>query len=82
MKKGIQSLIKMLISLALVTMFYQVSAQPPSPPTGSQGGGESSNQLGGNAPIDSGLFILMSLGAAYGGTKLYRVKKDQKDAGV
>jgi len=33
------------------------------------------NQSGGGAPIGGGLFILLGLGAAYGGKKLYDYKK-------
>ncbi len=33
--------------------------------------GTTANQSGGGAPIGGGLFILLSLGVAYGGKKLY-----------
>ncbi len=49
---------------------------PPPPPGGSSNTG--SNQLGGAAPIGGGLFILLGLGAAYGGRKLYQNRKDKK----
>ena len=47
-------------------------APPPPPPGGSNNSG---NQLGGNAPIGGGLFILLGLGAAYGGRKIYQLRK-------
>jgi hypothetical protein len=38
--------------------------------------GQSANQTsGGSAPIGGGLFILLGLGAAYGGKKLYDHRK-------
>mgnify|MGYP000126712016 CR=1 FL=1 len=48
-------------------------APPPPPPSGDNNSG---NQLGGNAPIGGGLFILLALGAAYGGRKLYQLRKE------
>ena len=47
---------------------------PPQPP--SAGHGQSDNQEGGQAPIGGGLFILLGLGAAYGGRKLYQMRKE------
>ena len=52
-------------------MFAQ---NPPPPPPGH---GSTGNQQGGNAPIGSGLFILIGLGAAYGGKKIYDLKQDE-----
>lgn len=48
-------------------------APPPPPPDHGQTG----NQNGGNAPIGSGLVILISLGLAYGGKKVYDWKKEK-----
>jgi len=53
---------------------------PPPPPAG--GHGQSGNQTadsGGGAPIGGGLGILMALGAAYGGRKIYMAWKEQKE---
>ncbi len=44
---------------------------PPPPP----GHGTSGNVPGGGAPIGSGLFILLGLGAVYSGKKIYEVSK-------
>jgi hypothetical protein len=41
----------------------------PGNPGGEPGGGD--DPIGGGAPIGSGIGILMALGAAYGGKKLY-----------
>ena len=52
---------------------------PPPPPPGS-GHGQSGNQTGGNAPVGGGLFILLGLGAAYGGKKIYKILKEEDKA--
>jgi len=71
---------KQIITLAftfIFTLFASIGfAQPPAPPTGS-GHGASGNQNGGNAPVGGGLFILLGLGAAYGGKKLYDKQKEE-----
>ena len=48
---------------------------PPPPPSG--GHGQTGNQEGG-APIGGGLFILLGLGAAYGGVKGYKFYQKKK----
>ena len=67
------------ISLILATVLgltisSATFAQAPPPPPPAHG--ETGNQNGGNAPIGSGLFILIGLGAAYGGKKLYDHRKE------
>ena len=62
------------IGLLAFTTFAQ---QPPPPPGG--GHGQNGNQNGGNAPIGSGLFILLSLGVAYGSKKVYLLKKSENE---
>ena len=70
--KKITAILSLTICLiAPVSMFSQ--DVPPPPPSG--GHGQSGNQEGGRAPIGGGLFILLGLGAAYGGKKLYDRKK-------
>jgi hypothetical protein len=57
-----------------------VSADPPSyppPPPGGGHGGEG-NQPPAGAPIDGGTGILLVLGAAYAGNKLYLKRKDKR----
>jgi len=67
------------ISLALLvitglTFSLDSIAQAPPPPPPAHG--SNGNQTGGNAPIGGGLFILLGLGAAYGGKKLYEMNKE------
>jgi hypothetical protein len=64
-----------LITITLLTINFSL-AQPPPPPNGgetpSQGG---NTPVGGGAPIAGGIGILLALGAAYGGKKIYDIKK-------
>jgi len=74
MKKAIVVLFVIMVSVTTTNLLAQV---PPPPPPGH---GSTGNQPGGNAPIGSGLFILIGLGAAYGGKKVlgvspFRLKK-------
>ncbi len=58
--------------------FNAFSQSPPPPPTG-VGHGQTGNQNGGSAPIGGGLFILLGLGAAYGGKKLYGLFDENRE---
>ncbi len=72
-----ENFLKILLSLLFVFSLPLLEAQPPPPPGGSSGTGNGSgNSQGGNAPIGSGLFILLGMGAAYGGRKLYQIRKE------
>ncbi len=65
----------LLLSLVFTLLFWSNSGQAqtaPPPPSG--GHGLTTNQAG-SAPIGGGLFILLGLGAAYAGKKLYDHKK-------
>ncbi|KAF0200168.1 MAG: hypothetical protein FD170_3721 [Bacteroidetes bacterium] len=71
--KRIMKLIPVLVvSLLLTFMVQETSAQGPPPPP-PDGHGATGNQppTGGNAPIGSGMAILLVLGAAYAGKKAY-----------
>ncbi len=68
------SIIKLLVIIATVTTTNLFSQAPPPPPPDH---GSTGNQNGGNAPIGSGIFILLGLGAAYGGKKIYDLKKEE-----
>ncbi len=76
--KKIKNTLKILVVLLFVSTAYSVSAQgPPPPPAGGDNtSGAGGNNLGGNAPIGGGLFILLGLGAAYGGRKIYNLHKE------
>ena len=74
MKKLVTTLlITFLISFSISTL-----ADPPGPPGNPNTGGGGGGPVG--APIDGGLGILLAMGAAYGGKKLYKARKDKKEA--
>ena len=75
MKKQIK---KLIISLAMILFATAGFSQPPPPPPGA-GHGASGNQNGGSAPVGGGIFILLGLGVAYGGKKLYNLYADNKE---
>jgi hypothetical protein len=64
---------KLLLLTVLITGSQQLISQPPPPPPPGHGG--DGNQNAGNAPIDGGLGILLVLGAAYGGKKIWDYRK-------
>ena len=55
-----------------------VFAQVPDPP--SNHGSDGNQQSGNRAPIGGGLFILLGLGAAYGGVKGYKFYQKRKES--
>lgn len=66
-----KNMIKILFVFVLISFGISASAQAPPPPPGNPrtGGGGSPGPVGG--PIDGGLGILIAMGAAYGGKKIY-----------
>jgi hypothetical protein len=71
------NIIKSLIFCGLLFININVYTQAPPPPPGEHGSGTNEDP-GGGAPIGSGISILLSLGAAYGGKKIYKVWKDKE----
>lgn len=70
--------LRILLILALVSFSAMVTlADPPGPPTGGNAPpvpGPGSGPVG--APLDGGLsLLLIGLGAAYGGKKLFKAKE-------
>lgn len=69
-----------LTALFLLLGAIAFAQAPPPPPAGGHGvGGNQPAGPGGGAPIGGGLAILLSLGAAYGGGKIYRHWKSNID---
>jgi hypothetical protein len=73
MKKVIISILLIIASVTTINLSAQV---PPPPPSEH---GATGNQTTGGAPIGSGIFILLGLGAVYGGKKIYDMKKKKLD---
>jgi hypothetical protein len=78
----IKSTMKKFITTSLIILgFFLTSnpliSQPPPPPPG--GHGDTGNQNAGSTPIGGGLFILLGLGAAYGGKKIYDLREEMKN---
>lgn len=67
-----------LLSISFTTSELYAQAPPP-PPGGGHGAGGNQPAGGGNAPIGGGLGILLALGAAYGGKKLYKAFKEREE---
>ncbi len=68
---------RIIIIIAFLIGSLCLFAQDPPPPPGEHG--STGNQDPSGAPIDGGLGILLALGAAYGGYKLYRKRKQSAD---
>ncbi|MBU2556114.1 MAG: hypothetical protein KKF98_16810, partial [Bacteroidetes bacterium] len=68
MKKKIFSTM-MIAAMLLFPLFMSAQTDGPGNPGGEPGGGDV--PIGGGAPIGNGIGILLALGAAYGGKKLY-----------
>ena len=74
MKQIQKAVFALLLTVALCASFPGFAATDPPNPPGSHGA--TNDQAGGGAPIGGGLFILLGLGAAYGGKKLYDSRKE------
>lgn len=62
-------------------MFLSLSLsaqQPPHPSQNGDGSNVGGAPVGGAAPIDGGLSLLLLAGAAYGARKVYNLKKDNQ----
>ncbi|MDY0075710.1 MAG: hypothetical protein RBR87_00420 [Bacteroidales bacterium] len=70
-------LIKLTFIIAFTISSIALLAQGPPDPPGDPGSG--GGPVGGHAPIGGGIAILLSLGAAYGGRKVYKYWQSQKD---
>ena len=75
MKKIMNNFLKAFAISLFILFSYSAIADNPPPPPGS-GSNTQANKLGGKAPVGSGLLLLIGLGAAYGGKKIYDNKKN------
>jgi hypothetical protein len=65
----------MLILIAIIPP--AMAQEPPHPPT--IGHGQKGNQNPGNAPVGSGILILISLGMTYAGKKVLQRNEDDQE---
>lgn len=78
---------KKIFSLILVTVFLVLSFDaisqggPPPPPVDPSAIGGSNPPVGGNAPVGSGLIMMLALGAAYG-IKKYATGQKEINSGI
>lgn len=80
-KNTLQQLRKFLL-IAIFALFSVIAfgQNPPPPPGGGSGSGNNGgNQLGGNAHIGGGLLILLTMGLAYGGKRIYNLRASKKE---
>jgi hypothetical protein len=76
MKKRMIRTLTVLLMMAMLSITPALLAQdPPPPPPGSHGETGNQSPPGGGVPVGSGLVILLALGAAYGGKKLFDARR-------
>ncbi|MCF8366065.1 MAG: hypothetical protein K9H16_09800 [Bacteroidales bacterium] len=75
---GTALLILLTIILPIAIETINLSAQTPPPPNGGGNPGSGNTPVGGGAPIAGGIGILLALGAAYGGKKVFQVAKNHE----
>ena len=73
MKKALKLFLIACIFLTLPLL--SLAQNPPHPNNGGSPTG-GNTPVGGGAPIDGGLSLLIALGAAYGGKKIYKLKRN------
>ncbi|MBZ0243201.1 MAG: hypothetical protein K8F24_08310 [Bacteroidales bacterium] len=78
MKKTFVILSIFLVLVFSIPAFSQGPPEPP-PPNGGNNPDDGNTPVGGNTPIDGGLGIMLLLGAAYGGKKIYQFKKEKNN---
>ena len=67
----------LLFAAMLLSATPLLAQGPPPPPPDGHGATGNQPPTGGNAPIGSGLAILLAMGAAYAGKKVYQVKNEE-----
>jgi hypothetical protein len=73
MKKIIRHIVILSILVCLPAFLSNIFADQPPDPGGGPGGGD--DPVGGGSPLGSGLFMMLTLGLAYGTRKLFSIRK-------
>ncbi|HPE57780.1 MAG TPA: hypothetical protein PK904_15340 [Bacteroidales bacterium] len=76
MKKAIKYIA--VLAIAVMTSVAIQAQTPPHPSQNGNGSNVGGGPVGGAAPIDGGLSLLLLAGAAYGARKVYKIKKDDQ----
>ena len=63
-----------LTAIVMISGFSLLAQAPPAPPENAGGSG---GPVGGGAPIGSGMVLLISLAAGYGGKKVFDFRKER-----
>lgn len=70
---------KTLTLIAFTMLSFGAFAQVPPPPPSGHGSGGNQPADGGGAALTGGIGVLMALGGAYGGKKLYKAWKKKNE---
>ena len=65
-----------LILFGFMAIVQISQAQAPPPPPGAKGGDTNGVPGGGGAPIGSGIVLLITLAAGYGGKKVFQARNE------
>jgi len=68
---------KKILTLTAILMISGFSLLAQAPPTPPENAGGSGGPVGGGAPIGSGMVLLISLAAGYGGKKVFDFRKER-----
>jgi len=68
--------ILILTAILMISGFSLFAQEPPPPPENAGGSG---GPVGGGAPIGSGIVLLITMAAGYGGKKVFDVRKKFTD---
>jgi hypothetical protein len=77
MKNVLKKQMFALILLGFMAIIQISQAQAPPPPPGTKGGETNGVPGGGGAPIGSGIVLLITLAAGYGGKKVFEARKQE-----
>ena len=66
---------KKILTLTAILMISGFSLLAQAPPTPPENAGGSGGPVGGGVPIGSGVVLLITLAAGYGGKKVYNTRK-------
>ena len=73
MKKAIK--IITIVAFLMTAPLFLLAQNPPHPNGGATPNSTTNTPVGGGAPIDGGLIMLIAMGSAYGAKKVWNYKK-------